>query len=179
MSTNPLLTPRRRREVYLYPGDVEDRIAEYDDAIEAAFAKEGADVRFRGETDKVAQERDAYVEKARADAPRLVLEARTHRELQALYDAHPPRKGDRIDEAVGYNRTTFPPELVRASIVEPKVTEAEWEEFLSEVSAGRMARLQAIADELTGGDVDLGKSSAASTVTRLRAQGTRRRDATE
>lgn len=184
MSSNPLLTAPRRRTEYLYPGDAEATIAAYDDQIEAAFAAESdPDVRVarkaKKDADRLAAERDAYIAEQRDSAVKVVLEAIPHRALQALYDEHPPRKGNKADESVGYNHETFQAALVRASVVEPQVTDEQWAEFLESVPAGRLTRLYVVADELTGTDVNLPKSSAATTLTRLRGLERKRRPDTE
>lgn len=176
--TNPLLTPPRRRTEYLYSGEAEAKLDEYEDRIEQAFAEEGSDVRKRKVSDRIAKERDDFKAEQMAAAPKLVFEAITHRRLQRLYDEHPPRKGDKGDEMVGYNRETFAPALVRASLVEPAVTDEQWDEFVESVSAGRMMRLHEVANDLAGGDVDLPKSSAVTTLTLARGRAQRPHDGT-
>lgn len=172
MSDNPLLTSRRRATVPLYPGDMEERLAEFDRRLEEAYAVESDSGNSRAssvsDTDRIAAEKDAYVEQVASDAPKVVLEGISERTVQRLRDDHPPRKGNDLDERAGYNREEFASALVRACLVEPEVTDEQWEEFVEEASAGRMQTLFEHATEVTGEEVDLPKSSAVTALTRLR-----------
>lgn len=174
--TNPLLTSRRRVTVPLYSGEVETRLQELDEALEVAYANESAGsmrATSVSEADAIAKERDDYAAKAQAEAPKLVLEGITERQLQRLRDEHPPRKGDKLDETVGYNREDFPAAFIRACLVEPEVTDEQWDEFIEQASSGRLHTLLQHANEVTGDDVDLPKSSAVSALTRLRERAQR------
>lgn len=182
MGDNPLMMDRRRGSVMLYPGDVEERIKQFDEALDRAVLEEssgGARASSAADADTIAADRDAFLEESQGRGVRVVLEAITERRVQQLRDSHPPRKGDKLDEGVGFNREDFPAAFVRACVVEPEVTDEQWAEFVGEASAGRMRDLHEEAERITFGDVDLPKSSAVFALTRLRERERKRRGVQE
>lgn len=67
----------------------------------------------------------------------FVLRALAPMRYRALREAHPPRRDeagklDLTDAALGFNRDTFPPVLVKACTVSPEVTEEQWHELLGD-----------------------------------------------
>lgn len=58
----------------------------------------------------------------------LVFEAISYKELDALQAKHPPTQDQRIAGNV-FNRNTFPPALVAACSMDPKITEADAREI--------------------------------------------------
>lgn len=96
-----------------------------------------------------------------------------------LVDAHPPRKGkdgkpDPADAQMGVNRTTFLDALVRPSIVEPELSDEQWENFNDRLSDGQFERLFWAAWNLNRSDIDVPFSRAVSTMRRLDAELRRR-----
>lgn len=89
-------------------------------------------------------------------------------EFQDLWDAHPPRrKGDEVDprdEAVGFNRSTLFPPLIRACVVEPQLDEEDWEGLLGKdgLSDGQFADLALAALSVNRRPVDVPFSLADS-----------------
>lgn len=177
--SNPLLTPPRRRTIPLYSGEDEAKLEEFDERLDRAYAEESGSFRANGksEADAIAAERDAFLDEVHERTPHVTLEAISERRLQQLRDANPPRKGNRLDEQVGVNRAVFPEALVKACLVDPEVTDEQWDEFMATAGAGRFLRLHEVANELVSGDVDLPKSSAVRTLTLLRERGRKLHDA--
>lgn len=171
--TNPLLPPAARKTVLLYSGEDAARLEEMDDELEAAWIRDAtaptrAGVPLGTEADEVAAHRDAFLEEAKGRALSIVFEAISHRTLESLRDQSPPRKGNRADEAAGYDRESFPFALLRASLVEPSVTDDQWKEFIENAPASRVREWVEVAEELATQDVNLPKLSAVMTLTRLR-----------
>lgn len=54
----------------------------------------------------------------------LLFEAISYKDLDALQAKHPPTQQQRV-EGAAFNRNTFPPALVAACSVEPKITESD------------------------------------------------------
>lgn len=86
------------------------------------------------------------------------------RELMA---AHPPRKGDDgelviEDRITGANRTTVFEPLVRASIVDPELTDAQFAELVGKLTDRQFEDLTTAAWDLNQGSVDIPFSRAAS-----------------
>lgn len=78
----------------------------------------------------------------------LLFEAISYKELDSLQAKHPPTQAQRI-EGAAYNRNTFPPALVAACSVEPKISEAEARDIWQsdDWSSGELTTLfQAVSD---------------------------------
>lgn len=89
-----------------------------------------------------------------------------------LLEAHPPRKDDKgkvhqHDAALGVNRATFFDALVRASIVEPEMTDERWDKLVIRLNDGQFDRLFAAAWRLNRDEVDVPFSRAVSMTRRL------------
>lgn len=72
----------------------------------------------------------------------MVFEAISYKELDALQAKHPPTQDQRIAGAA-FNRNTFPPALVSACSVDPKISEADARDIWSseEWSSGELNTL--------------------------------------
>ncbi len=68
---------------------------------------------------------------------------------------HPPRPEDRRDMLCGYNRETMGPALIRACVIEPKVTDAQWDELGVVVSPGEWSKLDKLATSLNFSEISI------------------------
>src|SRR5690606_41303613 len=71
-----------------------------------------------------------------------------------LYHEHPPRRDPGtgavdVRDAYGYNSATFPAALVRASIVQPRMTDARWNKTINPITEGQFNKLFEAARQLT------------------------------
>jgi len=86
----------------------------------------------------------------------LTFQAISYRELDALQSKHPPTTEQRAQGAV-FNRNTFPPALVSACSVDPKMTEADardiWES--DEWSTGELNALFDVVSNLCMQGLDI------------------------
>lgn len=101
-----------------------------------AKARDAADPRLAGGNTATLVERMEAL-RAQVDASTVVfrLRALPRKRWAELADAHPPRKeaGGTVhsdDQALGVNRETFLPALVRASTVEPQLKDETWAALL-------------------------------------------------
>lgn len=97
---------------------------------------------------------------------------------QELVDKHPPRKDangkpDQRDAALGINVQSFFEELVRASVVEPRLSDEQWSKLDAKLSDAQWQQLANAAWQLNRAEVDVPFSRAASMMRRLDA-GSRR-----
>ncbi len=88
-------------------------------------------------------------------------------QFRALIAAHPPRKGDDgtvvdADKFVGINADTFFDALIIASLVDPKLSEAEFAELAAVLTDRQYDQLSNTAWELNRAEVDVPFSLAAS-----------------
>jgi hypothetical protein len=90
------------------------------------------------------------------------LRAVPRRKWTALYAEHPPREGDARDAATGFNRETFFEALTRACIVDPEISDAEWEALADHLSAAQWDALVDAAWQVNQTGVDVPFSLAAS-----------------
>lgn len=180
--TNPLLAKPRRRTVTIYDGDVEAELDDLLEQVDKAFdeeAKGGARRMAGGKTpaDQLAEAYDAR--RAAADGIDMVLQAIPERRGRQLQDDCPPRPGNKRDEVWGFDQDRFLDLLVPAMLVDPVVTEEQWEEFREQVTSSAWSALRDAAYDLYNTGVDLPKLSAASLLQQMREADKRRRSATE
>lgn len=100
-----------------------------------AKAQDLADPRLAGGATAALVERlEGLRGQVEASTVEFWLRALPRKRWSELADAHPPRKdGGKVhpeDEALGVNRETFLPALVRASTVEPKLRDETWQALL-------------------------------------------------
>lgn len=91
----------------------------------------------------------ALKEQIREATEYFTLRSVSRSQLMNLIAEHPPREGDVADEAVGFNRDTYHEALVRASVVEPELSPADWDELDGILTPGQWTRLMAAANELS------------------------------
>lgn len=118
----------------------------------------------------IARQMQELSEQMEAATVTFRLRALPRRAYQALVAAHPPRRGPDgkvlpDDAEHDLNTATFWEPLIRATAVEPELTEAQWERLLGEVLSDRQFEQLAIAGLATcRGNVDVPFSSAASSL---------------
>jgi hypothetical protein len=98
---------------------------------------------------------------------------------EELLASHPPRKDghgkvDQRDAAAGVNVETFFDALVRASIVEPALTDEQWQKLDAKLSSAQFDQLSTSAWNLNRSGVDVPFSPAVSTMRKLAAESRRR-----
>jgi hypothetical protein len=79
---------------------------------------------------------------------RFTLRALPRKTWTELLKSHPPRKDNLDDRKLGYNDATFYEALVRASIIDPVPSDAEWEQIDEVLIEGEWIRLVAAAQTL-------------------------------
>lgn len=124
----------------------------------------------QGRARKVAER----IEAARAEmsAKAIVFRFRgldRHGWAQLLTDC-PPRDGVATDKALGYNPETFYPALIRRCLVEPQVTDEQWERLDARLSSGQFDSLADTALAVSRRKVDVPFSFAASATLRSSAE---------
>lgn len=138
-------------------GDLAARYqAKAEEAVQAAAdpnrsLEDDTAVRLAGELDelRVQMEGRTKVFTLRAMDPDAYLD---------LQVAHPPRDGVEVDKRLGLNRDTFLPALVRASIVDPDLTDEQFAALRSKVSSRQWDELWVTAQQLNREDVRAPKS---------------------
>lgn len=105
------------------------------------------------------------IEQLRAEMQRhsvqFHLRGLTRPEKQALEAKHPPRDGNDNDKAMGFNEETFYVPLIRACLVEPEISDAQWAKLEPRLSDGQIEELARAAWHVTTGAVRVPFSSAA------------------
>lgn len=136
------------------------------EAAEAALAEQqrrAGDSLGAGEGIEAAAQRvvDISDEMAAASAV-FKLRAVGRRRWTALYAEHPPRPDDKRDAMTGFNRDAFFDALVKACIVEPEISDSDWEALANLLSAAQWDALVEAAWDVNQAGVDVPFSSAAS-----------------
>jgi hypothetical protein len=98
-----------------------------------------------------------------------------------LIERHPPRKTpdgkpDQRDAALGLNVESFFEDLVRVSIVDPELSEAQWQAFNERLTDAQFDQLSRAAWNLNRSGVDVPFSKAASLIRRLDGESRRQND---
>jgi hypothetical protein len=93
------------------------------------------------------------------------LRAMTRHAWRALVNEHQPREKDGEvlpeDRLAGVNRETFFEPLVRASIVDPELSDEDWPQLLDTLTDRQFEELVSAAWDLNQGKVDIPFSRAA------------------
>lgn len=170
---------RRRATVTLYQGNYEQELADLFEAtmtadrVEASSGAKRANT--RSQSNALAVKYDKVLAKAEATAVTVTLWALSNTVWGPLADEHPPRDDEPDDKQRGLNMKTFPPLLLRVSLVappaddEPRLTvdelkakgEAAFDD-LGELSRLHYVKLERAAWNVNVGDEDLGKFSLVS-----------------
>ncbi|HEX8345705.1 MAG TPA: hypothetical protein VF657_13365 [Actinoplanes sp.] len=103
---------------------------------------------------------DALVVKMRRYTIGCVLRAIPSQDWNRLVEKHPPRKladNGRFDprDGDGVNSRTFYPELVRLSLAEPAMTDAQYEKLMGKVTDAMFDRLAQAAADVNRRDEDI------------------------
>lgn len=130
----------RQAVVTIFQGDYLDRIQHLERKAKAAAEAEARSTLAvdAAESYRLAQEHDALVAEAEESAVHVKVQALRRSAWKALIAEHPPREGNKDDEAVGVNEDTFKDALVAESIVEPADLSLEDLDELSDVDFDRL-----------------------------------------
>lgn len=93
---------------------------------------------------------------------RFTVRALPRRRWTALLGEHPPREGDEMDARTGFNRDTFYDALVRECVVEPQLSDEQWDTLDAALSTAQFAALKTTAMVINSADVDVPFLLAAS-----------------
>lgn len=86
--------------------------------------------------------------------------------FRELVDAHPPREGEKTDEAWGWNTATFYEPLIRACTIDPTGTDDQWRRLFDSMTDGQFADLAGTALTVCRAKVDVPFSQVASAILR-------------
>ena len=143
-----------------------DLIAELEelDRQYAAVPEAGNDVRLTSgaERRRIAEQAAAVKEQMAAATIVFRLRAKDSHDWDDLLKAHPPREGNAEDTANGYNVDTFPDALIKASAVEPELTDERWAALRPKLAPVEYSRLGHAALNLNMKSVNVPFSRAAS-----------------
>lgn len=178
--SNPLMVKPREKTVVLLPGDYADRLNALAEQVDQLENEAASDKRKKAAALEKAKELDELRDPANIDgAVTVVLREIPGVRWRQLQDDHPPRKSNQRDEIYGYNEDAFHKAAVRACLVEPEVTDEQFDEFVAAVSAANWRKIRDAALELNEREVAIPKSSAVSVLLANRADESKRQRATE
>lgn len=189
---NPLIVPPRTTTVTLYPGGVEQQLDALMTQIDEARAAETSTRRMNAKSEamRLAEEYDRLVDENEAQVVTVTLSEVPARQYREMQENHPPRKGNRRDEQLGFNEPDFLRSLVGASITEPKVTPEQFDQFVDGytdddevyhpgVSEWNWKKLTTSAWALANTEPDLPKPRAVSLLRQMAERESRQRGGTE
>lgn len=147
-------------------GDLVAELEELDRQY-AAAPEAGNDVRLTSgaERRRIAERAAAVKEQMAAATIVFRLRAMDRNDWDDLLKAHPPREGDAEDKENGYDTSTFPNALIKASAVEPELTDERWAALEPKLAPVEWSRLGAAALNLNMRSVNIPFSRAASQAT--------------
>lgn len=154
-------------------GDLTAEFEELERQLEDAQRNPHASLEDVAGTAGIAERMEELREDMIAHTYQFRLRAMTRPRWRTFIAEHPPRKDeesgevDERDRYVGVNTDTFYPALVRASVVDPQLDDAEWSLLLDQALTDRQFdTLSSAAWGLNRRDVDVPFSLAASRMTR-------------
>lgn len=129
--------PRRTIHVCVR-GDLVAEVERLEREISAQHNPLG-DTRLTGnaEARKIAEQIESLRAEMQDSTIEFVLQALPRRAFQKFYADHPPRDSNADDKAMGYNTETFHDDLVRASIVEPVLSDEQWGQLADNMTAAQ------------------------------------------
>lgn len=158
--------PERTVDICLR-GDLATEVQSLEAELTAALDAEQNDGRLGG---KKSKQIAARIEEVRAEMAESTvsfrLRALPRRRWRELMDEHPPKKGDKGDEAMGVALEPFLDAVTPASVVDPELDAAEWAELVDVLSSGEYDRITTAVWDLNRRQVDVPKSSRASLIAR-------------
>lgn len=156
-------------------GDLQAAWEQLDHDRAKAQAEDRSDSLAGSPATAIARQMQDLAEQMEAATVTFRLRALPRKAYQALVAAHPPRRGPdggvvADDAEHDLNTATFWEPLIKATTVEPDLTEGHWERLLGEILSDRQFEQLAIAAlAACRGNVDIPFSSAASVL--IRASG--------
>jgi hypothetical protein len=153
-----------------FRGDLVARIEDLERELEQVQNAADADDRLASPERAKARQIAETLEQARADmqAASIVFRLRglSKPEWDALTLKHPPRDDDQVDRALGFNRVTLLPVLVRKCLVDQvPADDAEWARLVDVMSSGQFDKLADGAYGVSATDVVIPFSLRASALT--------------
>ncbi|MCW2758058.1 MAG: hypothetical protein JWO46_1804 [Nocardioidaceae bacterium] len=179
---NPLLVKPRTKTIEILDGAAEEEIADLDRQLdEAVAAEQGPDRRMSTGpvADELATKIDARVEEIYAAATKIKLREPTHPEIEEARRANPPQEGDARQEMAGIDESGFIKSLVREAMLEPDVTDAQFEEFWESVSEFNYRAIKRAVDAFAAQGPSIPKSSAVSGLAETRRRLSKQRSGSE
>jgi hypothetical protein len=119
--------------------------------LQAAYEQAQRDAAAVGAKDSLAAtEASAAVvlaglrEQMREATVTLTMRALPRRQWQELLHQHPARPDDHFDMLAQYNRDTFFPAAIKACIVDPSMSDGQWEQMQHVITDGQFGALHEI-----------------------------------
>jgi hypothetical protein len=163
---------RNRRTVPIcMRGDLVERFErlerELADAERRELTNPATSIEQESDTGRLAREIEAVRAEMREDTYTWILEALPGKKYRELKAQHPPRQNDEgevvdDDKILDANYDTFLEPLLRASVVDPALDDADWSEAVDDLSDGQYNTLVNAAVMVNRGGVDVPFSHAAS-----------------
>lgn len=158
--------PERTVDVCLR-GDLVSEHQELEAELRQARNEESGNDRLGGSrAGQIAKKVEAIEAEMQESTVSVRLRALPRKRWRALMDDHPPKKGDKGDEAVGVHLETFLHEAARECLIDDDLREA-WDDL--PLTSGEYDRLTTAAWDLNRRGVDVPKSSLASLITQRNA----------
>lgn len=118
------------------------------------------------EATAIAKRMEALREEMAESTVTFRLRAKSRKDFRQFLVTHAPREGNADDRAMGFNIDTYFDDLVRESIVDPVLSEEQWEALSEALTANQWMHLQNAAVELNQDEVSVPFSHAASLLLR-------------
>lgn len=158
--------PEEFVEICLRP-DLVEAFHEANDALQEAVANgmKGARVNSKPKAQTEAAEMvRAIEEEIEANSATFRFRGLPKDEWRALCDNHPPRKGNELDQYVGYDRDAVLDDAVRASLIDPVFDDESWAELVKVISSGEWDELRTATNQANRSVVESPKSVLASQI---------------
>lgn len=157
--------PERSVDVCLRP-DLTARLQELERDLATAEEErlKSGSLASGSESRIIAEEIEAVRDQMVEHTLKLRVRALPRRAFTALIAEHPPRPDNELDKAQGLNTDTFFDALVRSSVAEPALDDADWAALDGVLSDGQWQELASAAWGVNRRDVDVPFSRRASRI---------------
>jgi hypothetical protein len=154
--------PRRTVDLCLR-GDLQEEFEDLERQLQEENSRARTSLADGGRAREIAEAMEALREQMVASTVVFRLQALPRGEFRDLVAQHPPRDGNKIDHANGYNVDTFEPVMIRTCLLEPELTDEQWDRLVNKaLTTNQWINLAAVAGALNFRRVEIPFSAAAS-----------------
>jgi hypothetical protein len=131
-----------------------DLVADYEN-LKRRKAEVAKTDSLAGESAEIEEQLDRLREEMKTATVVVRMRAMPKRRWDELINAHKPREDNELDQAIGYDPDAFFNAAIPESIVEPKLTPAQWAKLSESLTEAQYNDLVSVVNDLNVRKVDI------------------------